>query len=153
MEEAKKFLEKKEISVNEILKDNMYVDTHAITKGHGLQGSVRRFHIGLRQKKSEKTKRAPGNLGPTYPSRVYYTVAQPGQHGFHKRTEYNKLIMKISDDSKINPSSGFPRYGLIKNQYLIIKGSIPGSIKRLIIFTPAMRKSSEAKTKLNEVIF
>ena len=151
--EAKTFLEKKEILVNEIFRDNMFVDAHAITRGHGLQGPVRRFHISLRQKKSEKSTRTPGNLGAQGDERVHFTVAQAGQHGFHKRTEYNKLIMKIGNDQKINPSSGFPKYGLIKNQYLVMKGSIPGPAKRLIIFTPALRRASEGKVKLNEVIF
>ena len=44
--------------------------------------------------------------------------------------------MRISDDvSKINQKGGFLRYGLVKSQYALIKGSIGGAKKRLITLT------------------
>ena len=33
------------------------------------------------------------------------------------------------------------KYGIIKNDYIILKGSIPGPSKRLIFMTPSKRKS------------
>ena len=65
--------------------------------------------------------------------------------GYHTRTEYNKLVTKISNDiSKINPKSGFIRYGLIKNDYLLLKGSVPGSVKRTIIITEPARANKRS---------
>ena len=43
------------------------------------------------------------------------------------------------NSSKINPKSGFKRYGIIKNTYMLVDGSIPGPSKRLIRFTNATR--------------
>ena len=46
--------------------------------------------------------------------------------GFHQRTEYNKLIMKIGNNgSEITPKGGFLRYGVINTEYVIVKGSVP----------------------------
>ncbi|MEM3154703.1 MAG: 50S ribosomal protein L3 [Candidatus Woesearchaeota archaeon] len=122
----------KEVKINEVFAEGQIVDTVSITKGHGYQGPVKRFGIALRSHKSEKTKRGPGSLGPWHGFKGYRTP-HAGQTGFHQRTEHNKRILKISDDvSKINPKGGFLRYGLVKNQYVLIKGSVGGASKRLI---------------------
>jgi large subunit ribosomal protein L3 len=56
-----------------------------------------------------------------------------GQMGYHQRTEYNKRILKISSDTdEINPSGGFVNYGLVRGDYVLIKGSVPGPSKRLV---------------------
>ena len=134
-----KSLLNKEIKIDEIFKNNQYVDVHAITKGYGFQGSVKRHHVDLRSHKSEKKRR--GNIfGSQTPGKIHWGMPMPGQHGFHRRTEYNKLLLKIGNDLKeINQKAGFHKYGFIKNDYVLIKGSIPGSKKRLIIFTEPLR--------------
>ena len=77
--------------------------------------------------------------------------------GYHHRTELNKKIYRIglgSDDSNastesditkktITPLGGFPHYGVVKNDYLMLKGSVPGTKKRVI----TLRKSLLAHTK------
>ena len=35
-------------------------------------------------------------------------------------------------DFKINPDGGFEHFGMIKNDYIIVKGSVPGVPKRLV---------------------
>ena len=46
--------------------------------------------------------------------------------GFQQRTEFNKRILKISEDaSEITPQVGFLHYGVLKNPYILVKGSIP----------------------------
>lgn len=85
-----------------------------------------------------------------------WTVAQAGQMGYHKRTEFNKKILKISDASDvdaINPDGGFIKYGLVKNDYILIKGSVPGPSKRLIILRKAMRpkKSDDNAPQINYI--
>ena len=65
-----------------------------------------------------------------------------GQMGYHKRTEYNKKILKIGEASQVdevNPSGGFIKYGLIKNGFVVLKGSIPGPSKRLVMLRKATR--------------
>ena len=53
----------KEIRVSDIFKPGQVLDFHAVTKGKGYQGPVKRFGVGLRSHKSEKTIRGPGSLG------------------------------------------------------------------------------------------
>jgi len=137
LEFAKSLLNQKEIKIQDVLKENQYVDIHAITKGKGTQGPVKRFGVSLKQHKSEKGTRRVGSLG-NWTAKTW-RVAHAGQTGFFKRTEYNKLIFKISND-KINPKRGFHKYGNTKNDYVILKGSIAGPRKRVIVMTEPLRK-------------
>jgi len=132
----------KEIKVSDVFKEGQYTDIHSITKGKGTQGPVKRFGISIRHHKSEKTKRGPGSLGGwRAQGKVMYRVAHAGKMGYHLRTEYNKLILKISNnDKEINPKGGFIRYGMVKSDYILVKGSIPGPTKRLIRFNHMIRK-------------
>ena len=143
LETAKKLLEK-EIKISEIFKPGQYIDTHSITKGKGFQGPVKRFGVTLKSHKSEKKRRSPGNLGPFSPRKTSWRVPQHGQHGFHKRTEYNKLILFIdSDTKKINQKGGIKQYGNVKNDFILVKGSIPGASKRLILFSNTIRNKKD----------
>lgn len=138
----------KEISVSEVLKVNELVDVHAVTRGKGYQGPVKRFGVQIRSHKAEKTKRGPASLGPwrAYPH-FMYRVAHAGQMGYHLRTEYNKAIVSISDDvSKVNPAGGFVRYGLVKGTYILLMGSIPGPSKRMVRLVPSIRPNPKKKT-------
>jgi large subunit ribosomal protein L3 len=81
-----------------------------------------------------------GTQGPWNPSWIRPTVPSDGQLGFHQRTEYNKRVLKVGTNAKeINPEGGFPHYGIIKNKYLVIHGSIPGPAKRLLRMRDAIR--------------
>ena len=131
----------KEISIGDVFSEGEYVDVHAITKGKGFQGPVKRFGIAIRNHKSEKTVRGPGSLGGWISqAHVMYRVAHAGQMGMHQRTHYNNLILKIGTDPKeINPKGGFVRFGNVKSSYILIKGSIPGPAKRIIKLAKSIR--------------
>ena len=147
---AKQFLDK-EISINEVIKPGTKVDIHAVTKGKGFQGSVKRWGVNLRQHKSEKKRRGV-TLGTTSPGKIRWGMLSPGKMGYEKRTEYNKDVIKIDTrPENINPSGGFKHYGLIKNDYILIKGSIPGSTKRLIRFIDPIRKTKGFGTNIEIV--
>ena len=136
---AKQLLNK-EIKASEIFKEGQFLDVHAVSKGKGFQGTVKRYGVKIRQHKSEKTKRGVGTLGPWTPKRVRWSVAQPGKMGYHKRTEYNKHLIKINNKpEEINPKGGLVRYGLVKNEYLLIKGSVVGPKKRAVLLTEPVR--------------
>ena len=63
-----------------------------------------------------------------------------GVNDICKSAEYNKQLIKIGNDPKeIQENGGFLKYGVLKNQYIIVKGSIGGSKKRLIKFSHAIR--------------
>ena len=64
-----------------------------------------------------------------------------GQMGYQQRTEFNKRILKIGEDgTEITPAGGFLHYGLLKSPYVLIKGSVPGPVKRLVRIRPAIRQ-------------
>lgn len=124
----------KEMKIEEIFKPGMYIDVMGVTKGKGFEGPVTRFGIRRKSHKSRKSVRAVATLGPWHPSSVMYTVPRAGQRGYHQRVEYNKKIIALSNtqESEITPSSGFPHFGVVKGDYIIVKGSVPGPAKRLI---------------------
>ncbi len=132
---AKKFLGKS-IRVSDVFKEGQLVDVFAVTKGKGFQGAVKRFGVKLlsHKTKGESGRRRPGTLGPWTPSKLDYRRGLlPGQVGFHTRCEYNKWIVKIGKDpNEINPPGGWPHYGVVRNDYILLKGSVPGPAKRLI---------------------
>jgi len=135
----------KEINIGDIFKEGAQIDIHAITKGKGLQGPVKRWGIGLKSHKSEKSRRVPGSLGGWKGQvNIMWKVPQAGQMGYFQRTELNKWLLKIGNKpEEINPKSGFTRYGIIKNPYVIVKGSVAGPKKRLIRFNFAIRPSKK----------
>ncbi|MEK6820974.1 MAG: 50S ribosomal protein L3, partial [archaeon] len=94
----------KTLSVKEAFKENQELDIKAVTRGFGFGGVVARFGVKTFRPKA-KYIRTVGSIGPIHPHTVMFTVARPGQLGYHNRTEFNKRVVKISDDvTKINPS-------------------------------------------------
>ncbi len=134
----------KQIKVSEIFKPGMYVDVAAVTKGKGFEGPVTRFGIKRKQHKSRKSVRAVGALNPWHPASIMYTVPRAGQHGFHKRIEYNKRILLVANptENPITPKGGFHKFGVVNCDYLLLRGSIPGSTRRLIRMRYAVRPKS-----------
>jgi large subunit ribosomal protein L3 len=127
----------KQVTIKDVFETGQYVDISGITRGKGIEGPITRFGVKRKQHKSRKSVRALGTLGPISPAVVTYTVPRQGQRGFHQRTEYNKRILIISNSEKdtefkINPNGGFEHFGMIKNDYIIVRGSIPGVPKRLV---------------------
>jgi len=143
----------KEIAVNDVFKNEL-VDIRGVTKGFGTQGPVKRFGISLKSHKSEKGRRRPGSLAPWHPARVTFRAPQAGQTGYHSRITYNNLILEIGKitEKDINKKSGFNHYGVIKTDYMILKGSIPGPKKRGLMITNAIRPTKYRAKKKLEVI-
>ena len=140
---AKDFLGK-EVKVDQVFQKGADVDVAAITKGKGIEGPITRWGVKKKQHKSRKSVRALGTLGPISPSTIMYTVPRAGQRGFHQRTQYNNRIMIISNtktnEFKINPAGGFKHCGLVDGDYVVIRGSIPGTYRRLVKLRSPMRQ-------------
>jgi large subunit ribosomal protein L3 len=135
----------KEVKASEVFKQGEFIDSIAITKGKGWQGTVKKFGTAQQRRKATGKRRHIGSLGAWHPGYVHYTVPRPGQMGYHKRTEVNKRIMKIGAPSEINPNGGFTHFGVLKNEYLLVKGSVAGPQKRLIRLRRASRITSAIK--------
>ncbi len=140
----------KEIKIGEVFSLNEFVDVRAVTKGKGFQGVIKRFGVKMHRPKAKK-RRVVGSISPWHPATVMWTVARPGQMGYHTRTEYNKRILILDSNTSITPKSGFPHYGVIKNEYIVLAGSIPGAVKRIIALRGAIRKFDENKQKFSEI--
>jgi len=141
---AQKFFEKG-IPVDAVFQMNEVVDVIGITKGHGTEGVIRRWGVTRLPRKTHRGLRKVACIGAWHPSAVKWTVARAGQRGFHHRTETNKKIYRLGKagqashrasseqdmtDKGISPMGGFPRYGIIREDYIIIKGSVPGCVRR-----------------------
>jgi len=133
----------KEIRLNNVIETGAYADITAITIGKGTQGPVKRWGVTLRKRKHSVggKERHVGTLGPWNPHHIRWEVPQSGQMGYQQRTEFNKRILKIGENgTEITPAGGFLNYGVLRNAYVVIKGSIPGPAKRLIRIRPAIRQ-------------
>jgi large subunit ribosomal protein L3e len=160
---AHELFEKKVPIKSTFAKDEM-IDVIGVTKGKGFKGVTSRWHTKKLPRKTHKGLRKVACIGAWHPSRIQYTVARAGQKGYHHRTEINKKIYDIRDgfhmkegklvknnaatdydlaDKSINPMGGFPHYGLVKQDFVMIKGCCVGPKKRVL----TLRKSLLVHTK------
>ncbi len=137
----------KQVRATDVFKEGEFADVLAITTGKGFQGPVKRWGIKILPRKTEEGHRQVGTLGPWSPPRVMWTVPAAGQMGYHQRTEFNKRILKMGSDGKeITPSGGFLRYGLVKGEFVVLAGSVPGPTKRLVQLRRPVRLPPGAPT-------
>ncbi|KAM0789691.1 hypothetical protein ACM66B_006551 [Microbotryomycetes sp. NB124-2] len=150
VEFAKSHFEKT-IDVSSVFEQNEIVDLIAVTRGHGFEGVTHRWGTTRLPRKTHRGLRKVACIGAWHPSKVMYSVARAGQDGYHARTELNKKIYRIGkgdDESNastefdtttkdVNPLGGFPHFGLVKNDFVMVKGTCPGPRKRII----TLRKS------------
>lgn len=141
LEYAKNILGKN-INIEDVFSEGEFLDIKGVTKGKGFSGVIKRFGVKIQRPKA-KTRRIVGSIGPWNPSTVMFSVARAGQMGYHNRTEYNKRILKISNNPDEINGTGFSGYGKVNKKFVIIRGSIPGSAKRCV----AMRKSNRPEKK------
>ncbi len=143
----------KDISIGDVFSEGL-VDVRGVTKGYGTCGPVKRFGISLKSHKSEKGQRRPGSLAPWHPARVTFRAPQAGQTGYHSRVCYNSMILKSGkiSDGDVNRNGGFKNYGVLKNDYLILKGSVPGPAKRGIMVTQTLRPTKYTAKQKFEVL-
>jgi len=146
----------KVVPVDSVFNPNEMIDVIGVTKGHGYEGVTSRWGTTRLPRKTHKGLRKVGCIGAWHPARVAFSVARAGQDGYHHRTEINKKIYRIGkgEDKKngstetdltektINPMGGFPRYGLVKQDFLMLKGCVVGTKKRVV----TLRKSLLAQT-------
>jgi len=147
----------KPVPVGTVFAQNELIDTMAVTKGHGYKGVISRWGVTKLPRKTHKGLRKVACIGAWHPARVAWTVPRAGQKGFFHRTEINKKIYRIgSGEDKqnattesdgtvktITPMGGFPHYGPVRNDFLIVKGCVTGPKKRVI----TLRKSLRTPTK------
>jgi len=124
------------------------LDVLGVTKGKGYTGVTKRFGVKKLPRKSHRGLRKVGCIGSWHPTKVSYTVGRAGQSGYHHRTETNKKVYRIGQGERsgvsnnastendltaknITPMGGFPHYGVVKDDYLMLKGCCVGTKKRV----------------------
>ncbi len=138
LETAKELLGKK-IKISDVFKDGDYLDISAVTKGKGFQGPVKRFGVKVHRRNAQQMQRHIAPLGTKEPGKVRSTVPQGGQMGFQTRTELNKRLLRITDGKDLTPKGGFPGFGMVSGDCILVKGCLSGSRKRLIRMRHAIR--------------
>ena len=122
-----------------------------------------RWHTRKLPRKTHKGLRKVACIGAWHPSRVQYTVARAGQKGYHHRTEINKKIYRIGrgihtrkgkvvknnaateydlTEKTITPMGGFPHYGEVNNDFVMIKGCCMGPKKRCVTLRKVLERLS-----------
>lgn len=141
----------KALPVKEVFSQNEVIDCIGVTKGKGFKGVTSRWGTKKLPRKTHKGLRKVACIGAWHPSRVQFSVARAGQKGYHHRTEANKKIYRIGDskdlnsaatdfdptEKRITPIGGFPHYGMVNNDFVMLKGCVVGPKKRVI----TLRKS------------
>ncbi|MEW5301571.1 MAG: hypothetical protein WDW36_004424 [Sanguina aurantia] len=137
----------KPVTVDAVFQANEMIDTIAITKGRGTLGVIARWGVTRLPRKTHRGLRKVACVGAWHPARVKWTVARAGQSGFFHRTEINKKVYKVGKKGEashcattdydvtkkdITPMGGFPHYGIVKEDFIIVRGSVPGTKKRPI---------------------
>jgi large subunit ribosomal protein L3 len=129
----------------DVFAEGQFVDVIGVTKGRGFQGVIKRFGVKElpRWHKHRKGSRKVGSRGPAFTYSVS-EVPQAGQMGFHRRTEYNKRIIKMGQYGyEVTVKGGFLHYGLVYGPYILVKGSVIGPPKRLLVLRHPIRPSSK----------
>jgi len=147
----------KQVSVDQVFGQDEMIDAIGVTKGRGYKGVTSRWHTTRLPRKTHKGLRKVACIGAWHPSRVSFSVARAGQKGYHHRTEINKKIYRIGSgadkanaktefdpvEKRITPMGGFPQYGEIKQDFIMLKGCVMGTRKRPI----TLRKSLITQVK------
>jgi len=156
----------KEIQVADVIKPNQMVDTIAVTKGHGIEGVVNRWGVTRLPRKSHRGHRKVACIGSWHPSRLGFTVPRGGQKGYGHRTEINKKVYMVGKgkdadgkpvmnattvadltDKTITPLGGFPHYGVVNEDFLMIKGTVPGVKKREITIRHSVIVQTDVRSR------
>merc|ERR1712137_304093 len=163
IEWARQHLEKP-VPITSVFTQDEMIDVIGVTKGKGFKGVTSRWHTRKLPRKTHKGLRKVACIGAWHPSRVQFTVARAGQKGYRHRTELNKKIYRIGrgihtrkgkvvknnaateydlTDKSITPMGGFPHYGEVNNDFVMIKGCCMGPKKRVITLRKALVTSAK----------
>jgi len=152
----------KDLKIDQVFTNTDVVDVIGTTKGKGYTGVTKRYGVRKLPRKTHRGLRKVGCIGSWHPSKIQFTVARAGQCGYHHRTECNKRIYRIGQgerygaknnastendltEKNITPMGGFPHYGIVRDDYIMLKGCCIGTKKRGII----LRKTLVPRTRRN----
>ncbi len=139
---------------DQVFREGQFIDVIGVTKGKGFQGVIKRFGVKElpRWHKHRKGSRRIGSRSPEFGTMS--ETPQAGQMGYHRRTEYNKRIIRIGYNGwEITPKGGFLGYGLIYGPYILLHGSTIGVRKRLLILRHPVRPPEWKPVEAPRIIY
>jgi len=156
------------VRVQDVFAQDEMIDCLGVTKGKGVQGVVTRWGVTRLVRKSHRGLRKVACIGSWHPARVQWQVPRAGQMGYHHRTEINKKIYRIGKnleedkhnamtendltEKAITPLGGFSHFGIVNEDWVMLKGTTPGKRKRIITLRktllPQMSRRSQEKIAL-----
>jgi large subunit ribosomal protein L3e len=146
----------KTVPIDKVFKKDENIDIIGVSKGKGFEGTTTRWGVRALPRKTRKGLRKVGCVGAWHPARIKYTVPRAGQNGFHHRTERNKKIYRVGKSAlteegrsnasteaditkkSITPLGGFPHYGTVREDYIMVKGGTVGVKKRVLTLRKAL---------------
>ncbi len=113
-----------------------YVDVTGTSKGHGMQGVIKRWN----QSRGPMTHgshyhRRPGSMGTMLPMHVLKGKKLPGHMGVATTTIQNLEIIEVNT----------------AENYILVSGNIPGAKKSLVLIKTAVKKGNE-KPNAKEIL-
>jgi len=158
------------VPVSDVFQKDEMLDCIAVTKGKGFKGVISRWGVTRLPRKTHKGLRKVACIGAWHPARVSFTVARAGQKGFHKRTCINKKVYRVGKslrteegkksamtdfdltEKNINPMGGFPNYGTVREDFLLVKGHIPGPQCRVITLRKSLQEQTSRAAKEETIL-
>ncbi len=126
-----KFENAEEYKVGQEIKADIFnvgdhIDATAKSKGKGFQGAIKRYGQtrGPMTHGSKYHRHAGSNGAATSPGKVFKGKGMPGHMGAVRRTVQNLEVVKID----------------VENNLILIKGSVPGPKKSLVMLKETTRK-------------
>ena len=110
----------------EVLEGVRYVDVSGVSKGKGFQGVIKRHGFsGGRKTHGSKFHRVAGSTGQaTYPGKTFKNVKMAGRMGREKVTVLSLRVVKLDTE----------------NQLILVRGSVPGINKGVVLVRAAVKK-------------
>uniref|UniRef100_H3ABQ3 Large ribosomal subunit protein uL3 n=1 Tax=Latimeria chalumnae TaxID=7897 RepID=H3ABQ3_LATCH len=152
-----------QIAVSNVFSQDEMIDVIGVTKGKGYKGVTCRWHTKKLPRKTHRGLRKVACIGAWHPARVALHIHRRRRARTHTHTPCNRRIYKVGkgyhtkdgklvknngstdydvSDKSINPLGGFVHYGEVKNDFLLLKGCVIGTKKRVL----TLRKSLLVQT-------
>jgi len=136
----------KTVNIKDVFDKDEMIDAIGVTKGKGYEGVITRWGVTRLPRKTHRGLRKVACIGAWHPARVQYTVPRAGQNGYHHRTQTNLKVYRIGEgtdpknattkydltEKQITPIGGFPHYGIVKEDFVMVRGCVLGPKKRVI---------------------
>jgi len=150
----------KQVPIDGVFAENENLDVIGVTKGKGFKGVVSRWGVKKLPRKTHKGLRKVACIGAWHPARVSWAVPRAGQKGYHSRVELNKKVYRLGKSVKneagkvvhnnastefdltqksITPLGGFPNYGSVDQDFVMLKGSVLGPARRVVVLRKTLR--------------